>query len=39
MVTVRLLAAIKEKKFSENIDRQKISKSLKHTAIFRLRIS
>ena len=36
MVTVRLLAAIKEKKTSHNIDRQKNIKILKHTAIFKI---
>ena len=36
MVTVRLLAAIKEKKTSQDIDRPKNIKISKHTAIFKL---
>ena len=36
MVTVRLLAAIKEKKTSKDIDRPKNIKNSKHTAIFKL---
>ena len=36
MVTVQLLAAIKEKKTSHDIDRPKNIKVLKHTAIFKL---
>ena len=38
MVTVRLLAAIKEKT-SQGIDRPKMIKISKHTAIFKLGIS
>ena len=39
MVTVRFLAAIKEKKTSEDMDRRKNIKSLKQTAIFKILIS
>ena len=39
MVTVRFLAAIKEKKTSQDIDRPKNIKSLKQTAIFKILIS
>ena len=39
MVTVRLLADIKEKEFSQDIDGPKNIKILKYTAIFKLWIS
>ena len=35
MVTVRLLAAIKEKQLSQDIDRTNNLKILKHTAVFK----
>ena len=39
MVTVRLLAAIKDKKTSQDIDRPRNIKIAKHIALFMLRIS